>query len=137
MSLPQQKFREIVFQILYSKDFGCEEKDEVVSLLMPVLKATKKAIKLASDRAAAIASALPEMDELIAKQSIAYDFNRISRVERNVLRLGLFELIHDPGIPPKVAIHEAVRLCRKFGTRESAHFINAVLDGIYKKQESL
>lgn len=134
MSLPQQKFREIVFQILYASDFGCEEKDEVVSFLMPVLKATKSGIKLASERAASIAEHISELDELIAKKSVSYDFNRISRVERNVLRLGLFELIHDPGIPPKVAIHEAVRLCRKFGTRESAHFINAILDGIYKEK---
>lgn len=134
MSLPQQKFREIVFLVLYSKDFGCEDMDEFVLFLMPVLKTTKKGITLASERAASVEKHIPEIDELIAKQSLSYDFNRISRVERNVLRLGLFELIHDSSIPPKVAIHEAVRLCRKFGTRESAQYINAILDGIYKEK---
>src|SRR5690606_29501809 len=61
-------------------------------------------------------------------------FERIPRVERNILRLAVFELLHDPSVPPTVAIAEAIRLTRKFATPEAATFINAVLDAIFKMQ---
>lgn len=132
MSLPQQKFREMVFQILYSQDFGCsDEEEEVVSFFMPLLKVTKKYVKMATLRVLAMKEHLSKIDELIQSQSQSYAFERISRVERNILRLGLYELLYDEALPHKVAIAEAVRLCRKFGTRESAGFVNAILDGIY------
>jgi N utilization substance protein B len=53
------------------------------------------------------------------------------------LRLGIFEIFFDSEIPAKVAIAEAIRLCRKFGTPESSQFVNAILDGVYKKHAAL
>jgi transcription antitermination protein NusB len=134
MSLPQQKFREIVFQILYCQDFGDAEEADVESFLMPILKVTKKAVRTAGERVSSITPRLAEIDDLIAKNSQSYSFERISRVEKNVLRLGLYELLFDESLPPKVAISEAIRLCRKFGTRESAGFINAVLDSVHQQK---
>jgi transcription antitermination protein NusB len=52
-----------------------------------------------------------------------------------VLRLALYEMLHDDQIPPKVAIAEAIRLSRKFSTPESSSFINAILDAIYKSSQ--
>ena len=72
------------------------------------------------------------LDEQIGKASIEYAFDRIQVVERNILRLGLYEILFDDEVPPKVAISEAIRLARKFGTPEAASFINAILDNIYK-----
>ncbi len=70
------------------------------------------------------------LDAKIAAASQEYALDRISKVERNVLRLGVFELQSE--LPPKVALSEAIRLCRKFGSPEGADFVNAVLDQIYK-----
>jgi N utilization substance protein B len=132
MPLPPQKFREAVLQILYSQDFdGCEE--EIIPFMMQELKTTRRAMADAQARVKEILSQLPEIDARITKGSTEYSFERISRVERTILRLGLFEILFDASIPPKVAIAEAVRLCRKFGTPESAQFVNAILDGVYKK----
>jgi transcription antitermination protein NusB len=78
-------------------------------------------------------SHLEEIDLMISNTSHSYAFERIQSVERNVLRLGVFELFFDPSIPPKVAIAEAMRLARKFGTKESAVFVNAILDTLYKQ----
>ncbi len=132
MPLPPQKFREAVFQMLYSRDFEGSAEGEMVPFMMAELKTTRKAMTEAEDRVEAIWGKLPEIDPQIANASTEYTFERISRVERTILRLGLFELLFDPSLPPKVAIAEAIRLCRKFGTPESSQFVNAILDGIYK-----
>lgn len=132
MALPQQKFREIVFQILYSIDMGKSGKEEIVPLLAEELKVSKKVIYEAYERVESIVSKLDEIDAKIAKTSTSYDFERIQSVERNILRLGVFELFFDDAIPEKVAIAEAVRLSKKFGTLESLTFVNAILDNLYK-----
>ncbi len=132
MALPQQKFREAVLQILYSSDFGLDS-EEMVPFMMHELKTTRRAMLEAQGRVDLILSKLLEIDPMISSASTEYTFERISRVEKTILRLGLFELLFDPSIPPKVVIAEAIRLCRKFGTPESAQFVNAILDGVYKK----
>lgn len=131
MALPPQKFREIVFQILFSKDFGAEEPQEMVALLMKELKVTKKVMLDAYTRMEAVFQNIEEIDQKISSHSPDYVFERISRTERSILRLGTFELLFDPSIPPKVAIAEAIRICRKFGSPQSAQFVNAVLDSVF------
>ena len=69
----------------------------------------------------------------LAPCSLNYDFDRIQTVTKNILRLAVFELFFDPSIPPKVAIAEAIRLSRKFSTPESAAFVNALLDHLYRQ----
>lgn len=133
MPLPPQKFREAVFQILYSQDFKSGEREEMVPFMMNELKTTRKAMVDAHARVDEVLAKLPEIDALIGAGSTEYTFERISRVERTILRLGLFEMLFDETIPEKVAIAEAIRLCRKFGTPESSQFVNAILDGVYKK----
>jgi len=131
--LPPQKFREIVFQLLYSHDFSPLEMGDSVPFMMGELKVTKRSMLDAHARVNLVLEKLPEIDARIQKISTDYTFDRISRVERTILRLGVFELFSDDAIPGPVAIAEAIRLCRKFGTRESAHFVNAMLDRLYKE----
>lgn len=127
MPLPPQKFREAVFQILFMSDFA-PIPEEMVSFMMAEMKTTRREILGAQVRVNEILERLPEIDRLIGEASRDYDFERISRVERTILRLGLFEILFDPKIDRKLAIAEGIRLCRKFGTVESAQFINAILD---------
>lgn len=135
MSIPQQKFREIVFQLLYSYDIGQPDKTAMVNLLMKELSVTKKTMETAHQRMEEILSVRKEIDKLISNTSKSYDFQRIQMVERNILRLGTYEIYYDENIPPKVAIAEAMRLARKFSTAEAANFVNAILDTLYKLQQ--
>lgn len=135
MSLPAQKFREIVFQMLYSYDMGRATDENMVELLCAELAVTKKSVKEAQARVHKILEHLNEIDELISKTSHSYAFERIQSVERNILRVSVFELLFDPSIPEKVAIVEAMRLARKFSTKESASFVNAILDVLYKSSQ--
>lgn len=107
----------------------------MVEMLMQELKAAKSGMTSAKERALAIAAKLEEIDPLIRSASNDYSFERISRVEKTILRLGVYEMLYDEALPPKVAIAEAIRLCRKFATRESAEYVNAIMDGVYKTRE--
>jgi N utilization substance protein B len=130
MALPPQKFREIVLQLLYSHDFA-ENSPESIPFMMEALKVARHYVIDANLKVQAILERLPELDERIRKSSTEYTLDRISKVELTILRLGIYELLYEKDIPPKVALAEAIRLCRKFGTPESAHFVNAILDEIY------
>ncbi|CUI17209.1 putative transcription antitermination factor, NusB family [Candidatus Protochlamydia naegleriophila] len=132
MALSQQKFREIVFQLLYSQDIGHPDEAEMISLIMAELAVSKKNVRLAQEKMHLIVEKLAEIDSSISSVSTSYDFERIQTVTKNILRLGVFELFYDKGIPPKVAIAEAIRLSRKFSTPESASFVNALLDHLYQ-----
>ncbi len=135
MALSQQKFREIVLQLLYSQDVTHSNDALMIELMMSELTVSKKNVRLAQERVQKIRKCLSEIDPLIASVSISYDFERIQVVTKNILRLGVYELLYDDQIPHKVAIAEAIRLSRKFNTPESASFVNAVLDHLYQTRQ--
>jgi len=136
MVVPQRKFREIVFQMVYSRDFNDEADAKVLSSMLDQFVVTRKVLHHAFAKVEKIFAILGEIDTLISKFSKDYDFKRISRVERNILRLGVYELRLEGEVPPKVAIAEAIRLSRKFGTPEGGAFVNAVLDAIFQSEEA-
>ncbi len=72
----------------------------------------------------------PEIDERIQKQVRNWTLHRIAAVDRNILRLAIYEMLHREDIPPVVSINEAVDIAKKFSTAESGKFVNGVLDKI-------
>lgn len=137
MALSPQKFREIVFQLLYSQDMGHPHDDAMVELIMTELSITKKNVKLAHDKVRDIRQKLEEIDPMIASVSTSYTFERIQSVTKNILRLGVYELFFEKKVPPKVVIAEAIRLSRKFSSPESASFANALLDHLYQQSQGV
>ncbi len=75
------------------------------------------------------------LDKIIEKAAPEWPLDQISIVDRNVLRMGLFELIYEDktAVPPKVAINEAIELAKSFGGESSGKFINGVLGTVYKE----
>jgi N utilization substance protein B len=135
MSLSPQKFREVVFQLLYSCDFGSDP--EVQEMLMAELRIARAPLRQAVEMRDKIIEKKEEIDALISKHSESYAFDRIPRVERNIVRLGIYELLFAREVPPKVVIVEALRLSRKFATAETVKFVNALLDAVYHSIEEL
>ncbi len=76
---------------------------------------------------------LEEIDERIRRYTENYDLRRISAVDRNVLRLAIYEMLHRDDIPPVVSINEAIELAKKYGGAESGRFVNGVLDRVRKE----
>ncbi|MFA5089022.1 MAG: transcription antitermination factor NusB [Candidatus Omnitrophota bacterium] len=74
-----------------------------------------------------------EIDGLITKYAPEWPLDQITIIDRNVLRLGVFELKYDPNIPAKVAINEAIELAKNFGGESSGKFVNGVLGAVYKE----
>jgi transcription antitermination protein NusB len=130
MALPPAKFREVVFQMLYSHDVSAGEPADVVPLVAEQLRVSRSNLRSAQERMEQIVERLPELDGQLSEHVEEYALERVPRVERNALRLGLYEILHDPSVPPKVALSEAMRLARKFGSPESARFVNAILDAL-------
>ena len=75
---------------------------------------------------------LEEVDTNIKKYATEWPLDQITIVDRNVLRLGIFELRYDTNIPAKVAINEAIELAKAFGGESSGKFVNGVLGAVYK-----
>lgn len=77
----------------------------------------------------------PELDQVIAKAAPEWPIDRISPVDRNILRLGLYELLFADRkeVPAKVAINEAIELAKQFGGENSSRFVNGVLGAVYKE----
>lgn len=74
-----------------------------------------------------------EIDQRIKESADNWDITRMAAVDRNILRLASYELLHTEEVPPKVAINEAVELAKKYGDTDSSKFVNGVLDKIHKE----
>ena len=74
-----------------------------------------------------------KIDHVIAQFTEHWGLDRMAVVDRNLLRMAVYELLWQTDVPPKVAINEAIEIAKKFGTRESSRFINGVLDRIHKE----
>lgn len=128
MDLPPQKFREMVFQLLFSFDMGGEVAAEVIPFLMGELAVSKRHVSEAYAKAQLVWGQREQLDELIKERSRDYSLERIKTVEKSVLRLALFELLIEKELNAKIIVSEAHRLTRKFSALEGAQFVNAVLE---------
>ncbi len=124
--------REAAFLLLYCLDLSAPEEQELVKLVSHELKVAKSQIKFCLAKVRNIQIHQKEIDDKIKNAALSYQFDRIHWIERNILRLGLYEMLYDDDIPAKVAISEAIRLGKKFGTPASIAFINAIMDHLYK-----
>jgi len=81
---------------------------------------------------------IPQIDKIIEKAAPEWPIEQITIVDRNVLRIGLYELIYGDKeeVPPKVAINEAIELAKNFGGESSGKFVNGVLGTVYKELEN-
>lgn len=78
---------------------------------------------------------LPQVNECIARYAPEWPIEQIMPIDRNVLRIGIYELKFDDDIPPKVAINEAIELAKTFGGTSSGKFVNGVLGSIFKDMQ--
>lgn len=78
----------------------------------------------------------PDIDKTIVKYAPEWPLEQITMVDRNVLRIGIYEMKFDKDIPEKVAINEAIELAKAFGGESSGKFVNGVLGSIFKDMES-
>lgn len=91
-------------------------------------------ISYARELSKGVAAQLTTIDEKISEYATNWQLKRMAVIDRNSMRIGLYELKYSTEIPPKVAINEAVELAKKYGDLESSKFVNGILDKIHKKE---
>ena len=131
--------RSIVMQSLYEWDFFNKKKDfkkileRNIKEFGPGLKDTSFIYQIVEN----ILAHLPEIDKIIEKAAPEWPLEQINIVDRNILRIGLSELLYGKKeeVPPKVAINEAIELAKSFGGESSGKFVNGVLGTVFKEIE--
>lgn len=128
--------RSIVMQSLYEWDFWAKQKD-INEILERNIKEFAPGISDAGfifELKDGIMEKMPELDRVIETHAPEWPLDQITVVDRNVLRVGVYELLCGDGdnVPPKVAINEAIELAKTFGGESSGKFINGVLGAVYK-----
>ena len=127
--------REHALKILYQFDITKRPIETVVASYWQAEETKdQEIITYANLLAQGVAGAIKEIDQKISDYATNWQIKRMAIIDRNVMRIGLYELQHTTDIPPKVAINEAVELAKKYGDLESSKFVNGILDKIHKKE---
>ena len=130
----RRKAREVALQFLYQLDQHGDTDPAAHEAEFwarhPVDEHTRA---FASALVRGVTSRHAEVDTLIAQYTEHWDLDRMAVVDRNILRMAIYELLDRPSVPPKVAINEAIEISKKFGTKESSRFINGILDRVHKE----
>jgi N utilization substance protein B len=122
--------RELAVQFLYQFDLSGGELDEALRYFWNATeeKVSHEARKFAEDLARGAVSQRAAIDERITKYAEHWGLHRIAAVDRNILRLAIYEMLFRDDIPPVVSINEAVDIAKKYSTQESGAFVNGILD---------
>ena len=130
----RRKAREVALQFLYQLDLGNDaDPTPHESEFWTRHRLDADAQAFARHLVHGIKTNQEKIDHLIGRCAEHWDLDRMSVVDRNILRMAVFELLWQPNVPPKVAINEAIEIAKKFGTQESSRFINGVLDRVHKE----
>ncbi len=127
----RRKARGLAVQVLFSLDFGVDSPEEAFDLICKNFDEEKKITSFAKELVLGVWENIKEIDKTINKASKNWRLERMSRVDKSILRLATYELLFRDDIPPKVSINEAVELGKRFGNENSYGFINGILDNIY------
>ncbi len=122
-------------QMLYQMDIRRAAPTEIVKEFWDHQESSEEIRQFANELFTGTVERLPEIDPLIASHAENWNLHRMAVIDRNILRLGVFELLHLTDVPPKVSINEAIELAKRFGDSESGKFINGILDAIHKRPD--
>jgi N utilization substance protein B len=128
----RRKARELALQMLYENDVAGTAPDEMFERSEDLRKATPSLRDFTCRLVAGTVAHRDDLDAIISKQADHWRLVRMPVVDRNILRLALFELFHEPTTPRPVVIDEALEIAKRFSTPRSSQFINGILDGVLK-----
>ena len=126
----RRRSREMALQVLYQIDMSGMSPEEGLRLFYEHFDAPEAARDYAEGLVFGVMRHMADLDALIASASQNWRIERMAPVDRNILRLALEEMLHGTGVPPKVAVNEAIELAKAFGGEDSGAFVNGVLDHV-------
>lgn len=131
----RSRARQIAFQVLYQEDLNPGTDPEVGDGLLRRRLKPPELLAFARMLVAGARRHRVELDEAIQRVAANWSLQRMSATDRNALRLGAYELLHTD-TPQRVAIDEAIELAKRFGTAQSAAFVNGILDRLMHERQT-
>ena len=128
--MQRREARELVLHVLYEREFVDTPLAEMIAE-----RDTGDQREYVEQTLNGVLERIVDLDKTIDQYALGWRVERLAVLDRNILRLGLYELLHASEIPAEVAIDEAVELAKKYGTDNAPSFINGILDRVWKASE--
>ncbi|HPQ43787.1 MAG TPA: transcription antitermination factor NusB [Syntrophales bacterium] len=129
----RRKAREIALQVLYQIDVSQIDVDEAIELFRDNFGMPQESVDFSTQLITCTREHITEIDDLIKTCSEHWSLERMSTVDKNILRMAVYEFLYCDDIPPKVTLNEAIDIGKHYGSDNSGSFINGILDAMYSK----
>jgi N utilization substance protein B len=126
--------RRRALDLLYEADLKGRSAERVLAQIDPAAEDTEELPAFAAELVRGVAAHRGELDEIIAGHAEGWHLERMPIIDRNLLRLALYEMLCEPDVPDAVAIDEAVRLAKELSTDNSGRFVNGLLARVAREQ---
>ena len=130
----RRRARELALQLLYQFELTDASPEDMQAGFDEWRNASDSVREFADNLLRGTLDRLAEIDEELGNQTTHWRLERLAAVDRNILRLAIFELIFETDTPHAVVIDEAIEIAKKFGSKDSGRFVNGVLDGFVKRR---
>jgi len=125
--------RELALKFLYQFELNEGDLDEQIKLFLERNSSQEDVANFMKELVVSLIDKMEEIDEIIQKYSDHWILDRMTVIDRNILRIGTCELLFNFSTPPKVVINEAIDIAKKYGNEDSPEFINGILDKVYNE----
>ena len=125
--------RELALKFLYQFELNGGDLDEQIKLFLERNSSQEDVANFMKELVVSLIDKMEEIDEIIQKFSDHWILDRMTVLDRNILRMGACELLFNFSTPPKVVINEAIDIAKKYGNEDSPEFINGILDKVYNE----
>jgi N utilization substance protein B len=129
----RRKARELALQMLFQLDMSSNQPDAIIATFEELQKSKANTREFATKIFRGTIEHMPAIDEMIQNQAENWRLSRMAAVDRNIIRMSVYEFLHEDDTPKLVIIDEAIEIAKKYGTQKSSQFINGILDGILKR----
>ncbi|HEX2347026.1 MAG TPA: transcription antitermination factor NusB [Ktedonobacterales bacterium] len=133
----RRQARTAAMQTLYEFDSTGHDVDETLQRNAVGLRLSAESLAYAEELAHGVLARLDEIDAEIANVASDWPISQMARIDKNILRLAIYEILYNNSVPAKAAINEAVELAKTFGSDTSSRFVNGVLGAIYQKSTEI
>lgn len=130
---PRRQAREIILQALYALDLTQETPDKVINDIIDRYKPEDNAVEYITNLFYTVVEKKEWSESIISQFLENWDFDRVARLDKLILRMAICELYFRDDVPRKVSIAEAIEIAKLYSTEESSSFVNGILDSVYKQ----
>lgn len=129
----RRKARELALQMLFQQDMSGNKPEQIIDTFEELQKSKPNTREFATKIFRGTVENLEKIDDMIQNQAENWRLSRMAAVDRNIIRMSVYEFLHETDTPKLVVIDEAIEIAKKYGTQKSSQFINGILDGILKR----